>query len=228
MARIRSATNLMTGPIEKGANDGQDKYCKDFIPFLKAELLKPAGISKTNAKVKVKGKRKQSDSIEADTVSPAVSITSTPAKASWGAFEPLHDILDIVSSMISGTTILSVLLLVMTVLWVRQAYFSPHHGATGRSVMMTPQRLAAYEEMWRREESGLWNWLEDRVSLDNIGGNDQRGHLLERNNMAGKIDNEQMSEREVDEAIRTTEEKLASLKAAVAMKKAKKGKGQKK
>lgn len=176
----------------------------------------------------MKGKRKQSDTVETDIVSPAVSTTNTPTKSSWGALEPLHDILDIVSSMIDGTTILSVLLLVMTVLWVRQAYFSAQHGATGRSVMMTPQRLAAYEEMWRREESGLWNWLEDRVNLDSIGGNDQGGPLLERNKMASKIDNEQMSEREVDEAIRTTEEKLASLKAAVAMRKAKKDKAQKK
>jgi len=186
------------------------------------------GASKASGKAKVKGKRKQSDTIETDVASPTITTNQTPTETSWGALEPLRDILNIVSSMISGTTLLSLLLLVMTVLWVRQAYFAPHRGTTGRSVMMTPQRLAAYEEMWRREESGLWNWLEDRVNMDGIGDIAQRRQLLERNSMVSKMNGEEMSEREVDEAIRTTEEKLASLKAVVAMKKGKKGKGQKK
>jgi len=93
--------------------------------------------------------------------------------------------------------------------------------------MMTPHKLAAYEEMWRREESGLWNWLEDRVGLDAIGddvaGKESR-HLLSRNDMAAKVNNEQMSDREVDEAIRVTEEKLSALKATVNRKKGAKAK----
>jgi len=93
--------------------------------------------------------------------------------------------------------------------------------------MMTPHKLAAYEEMWRREESGLWNWLEDRVGLDAIGddvaGKESR-QLLSRNVMAAKVSNEQMSDREVDEAIRVTEEKLSALKAAVVKKKGAKAK----
>ena len=209
------------GPIEKGANDGQDKYCKEFIPFLKGELVKP--VSKTNGKVKAKGKRKQSDTIENGPISSTGGLTKTPSKTSWGMFDPLRDIIEASSTVINGTMILSVLLLVMTILWVRQAYFHRDHAATGRSVMMTPQRLAAYEEMWRREESGLWNWLEDRVGLEGIGVNDEKRHLRERNSMGNRIEDEQMSEREVNEAIRTTEEKLASLKAAVSRKKAKKG-----
>lgn len=87
---------------------------------------------------------------------------------------------------------------------------------------MTPQRMAAYEEMWRREENGLWNWLEDRIGLDNIGQVNQRRHLMEYKSMATIIEEEEMSEREIAEAIRTTEEKLASLKAAVSVKNSKK------
>ena len=93
--------------------------------------------------------------------------------------------------------------------------------------MMTPHKLAAYEEMWRREESGLWNWLEDRVGLDAFGDDvsaKESRHLLSRNDMAAKVSNEQMSDREVDEAIRVTEEKLSALKAAVDRKKGAKAK----
>lgn len=190
-------------------------------------------VAKNGKVIKVKGKRKPSDTGETGLTSPTVTTSLTSSsQTSWGVLDPVRDIFDAVSSVISGTTILSFLLLVMTVLWIRQAYFTPRNAATGRSVMMTPQRLAAYEEMWRREENGLWNWLEDRVGMDGLSDDNDRWHILQRNGMASKIEDEQMSEREVEEAIRTTEEKLASLKAAVSLKKAKTGqkagKGQKK
>ncbi|KAI9809441.1 MAG: hypothetical protein M1826_003905 [Phylliscum demangeonii] len=31
-----------------------------------------------------------------------------------------------------------------------------------------PACSAAYEEWWRREESGLWDWLDERVELDRL------------------------------------------------------------
>jgi hypothetical protein len=124
--------------------------------------------------------------------------------------------------MVDSTTIFAALFILMTILWLRQAYFQPHASSGGRGVMMTPHKLAAYEEMWRREESGLWNWLEDRVGLDAIGddvSSKESRHLLSRNDMAARVGNEQMSDREVDEAIRVTEEKLSALKAAMEKKK---------
>lgn len=90
----------------------------------------------------------------------------------------------------------------------------------------SPERLAAYEEIWRREESNLWNWLEDRVGLDSIyvptGDSTQkdRQKVLAARNMGKKVMDERMSERQMGDAIRVTEERLAALKEAVARKNA--------
>ena len=34
----------------------------------------------------------------------------------------------------------------------------------------TPERIAAYEEIWRREEGVLWDWLEERVGAERMHG----------------------------------------------------------
>ena len=99
-----------------------------------------------------------------------------------------------------------------------------------------PQRVAAYEEMWKREESDLWDWIEDRAGLDRLhgGGGVGRGGSEEKDGMdvrkpahgrkkgeAGfrtadeKLREDKMNEREIQEAIRVTEEKLKVLKAVV-------------
>lgn len=91
----------------------------------------------------------------------------------------------------------------------------------------SPQRLAAYEELWRREESHLWDWLEDRAGLDGVyapsteGGKRDRQKILAARDMGKRIDDERMSERQMDDAIRVTEERLSALKDAVASKKQK-------
>lgn len=92
----------------------------------------------------------------------------------------------------------------------------------------TPERIAAYEEIWRREESALWDWLEDRVGLEgvytpqvaNAAGQQERQKILQAKSMEKKLQGSGMSERQMDDAIRTTEVKLAALKEAVKRKKA--------
>lgn len=85
-----------------------------------------------------------------------------------------------------------------------------------------PQRLAAYEEMWRKEESELWNWLEDRVGLDGIAIPTmarQSALRVPRNNRKAQserefkdsLDGETLSDREMDYAIRSTRERLDTL-----------------
>jgi hypothetical protein len=75
----------------------------------------------------------------------------------------------------------------------------------------TPERIAAYEEMWRREESELWSWLEERVGMDRVnlhtGVNTDQAKSIDE-----KLREEKVSEREIDTAIRVTEEKLNALK----------------
>ena len=77
----------------------------------------------------------------------------------------------------------------------------------------TPERIAAYEEIWRREESELWDWLEERVGMERL--REATRNPGERKNLEDKLRDEKMEERELDSAIRVTEEKLKVLKGGV-------------
>lgn len=91
--------------------------------------------------------------------------------------------------------------------------------------MYRPERIAAYEEMWRREDSELWEWLEERVGMDrlNDGRSGNRKRAMEPKSVEDNLRVSRMDEKEVDEAIRVTEEKLRVLKG-VMEKKSKTGK----
>jgi hypothetical protein len=80
-----------------------------------------------------------------------------------------------------------------------------------------PQRLAAYEEMWRAEESDLWDWIEERTGLDQLGANplQARRRMVEPRTVEEKLREDRMDDRELREAIRVTEEHLKVLKAVV-------------
>ena len=114
----------------------------------------------------------------------------------------------------SVTGLLAIALLIMTFLYLR----SPSSVGSSRdsfafSGLATPERLAAYDQLWRREESQLWEWLEDRLQLDEFRVHaqvpSQDDRLLKS-----------MSDRQIDDAIRVTEERLQSLKGVVEHKKA--------
>lgn len=100
-----------------------------------------------------------------------------------------------------------------------------------------PDRVAAYEEMWRREDSELWEWLEERVGVGRLSngglGGDGRGpsaaassasaaafaakkkKAVEPRTLEERIREEKMDGRQVEEAIRVTEEKLEVLRDAM-------------
>lgn len=149
----------------------------------------------------------------------------------WGLFEPLRPIFgpftSILSPFINSQVIIAVLFSLLVYTWLFPSSHRNHGvGFPGYS---EPERIAAYQELWRREESDLWDWLEDRVGLDQIGAaklGEQRKASAERE-MQKVLRDESMTEREVDEALRVTEEKLEALKGAVGRKKGKKegGKG---
>lgn len=162
-------------------------------------------------------------------------------QGTWGFLEPVHGVLapvgDILGPLLGPEVILGALLFIMTVLWLRSAYWSSPSASVGKvgglggAGPLTPQRLAAYEELWRREESDLWTWLEDRIGLDGLeiplassssssaGGagaaNAKQDALRDRRSVDSRLDEERMSQRQVEEAIRVTEEKLEALKRAV-------------
>lgn len=88
-------------------------------------------------------------------------------------------------------------------------------------VGVSPQRIAAYEELWRREESDLWDWMEERLEVAYpVGGRDEKTvgqarAAKEKLGGKGKVKRGRMREREVEEAIRVTEERLGVLKRAI-------------
>ena len=102
------------------------------------------------------------------------------------------------------------------------SWFTPSRPSAGSGLGSAgpPERAIAYEELWRREESELWNWLEDRVGMRDVHAPAEMEDLRERQKvlrereMGKRLEGEGMRAREVDDAIRVTEERLAAVKGA--------------
>ena len=200
-----SAKSWLKGPIEKGASEGQLQYGKDIVAFLKAQVS-----GGKVAKVKTKKGKKKRTLTDSSAPAPIQDVEQPATKAiSWGPLEPVHAILsaivDILEPMISVNAILGVLLVFASLLLVRQSYFGP------RTVLPAAQRTAAYDEIWKNEEAELWRWLEDRIGMDEIA----TPRTGQKRTFAARIDNELLSERDMDDAIRVTQERLEALKEVV-------------
>ncbi|RDW78708.1 GRAM and VASt domain-containing protein [Aspergillus mulundensis] len=224
-----SGKSWLKGPIEKGAIDGQGSFGTDLIAALKGAVAPRGRAAGGKGGAKGKGRRKKGDAASDEgATADAKSVADTsPKKAeSWGVFEPLRGILgpvaDILEPLWNGNVAVLVIGILLFMLFFRQPShpaLSSDMGYNGHSI---PQRLAAYEEMWRREESELWNWLEDRVGLDGIAVptmNRQSDSHNFRNSrrsqrereLKDSLSEETLSDREMDHAIRSTRERLDTL-----------------
>ena len=151
----------------------------------------------------------------------------------WGLLQPLHGTLgplfDIFSSIISANIIIGILIFLLLVTWLRIPSRSSK-GAVGFPQISTPERIAAYEEIWRREEHSLWDWLEERIRMEGIAyptssldsdqealkkARRQREQSLKLRAIKEKLAEKNMSEREIDDAILVAEEKLEVLRKAL-------------
>lgn len=138
------------------------------------------------------------------------------ASADWGLLEPLRGLLGPVADLVGTRTVIGVLCVLVLWLWWRTPSASGDLALGGGRV--SPARMAAYEEMWRREEGELWRWLENRVGAEGGGSGDRIWESLReskkerRESGAGKQD---MNQREVEEAIRVTKERLEVLEDVV-------------
>lgn len=207
-----------------------------MIKALKAGVSTRPRAGTVNSKIK-KGKRRKGDTGPAPKTQFSEKPTSSAQQqdSSWGLLEPLHGIfgpvVDIFSPMISANMIIGFLLFIIIFNWLRGPK-TTSSNSLGYPGMSTPQRIAAYEEIWRKEESDLWNWLEERVGMQGIAYPDssgdqeavakarrQREQSLRGKGMRKKLADVKMSGREVDHAIRVTEERLDVLKRAVEEKK---------
>ncbi|KAI1881325.1 hypothetical protein JX265_000151 [Neoarthrinium moseri] len=210
----------LKGPIEKGANDGQIQYCKDLFASLKAAITsRPIAANGAVGKGKKrKGKKLQETSKESLA---ATSESIAKGSQDWGLLEPLHGLLgplvDIIKPILTGNVVYGLLVGLLVASWFGFG-LNPRQniGGYGPGIGFPahPERLMAYEEVWRREESDLWDWLEERVGLHRINDDTApiRKRVVEPRTMEERLREDRMTEREVEEAIRVTEEKLHVLK----------------
>lgn len=135
--------------------------------------------------------------------------------------EPLHGILgplvDIVTPILTGNVVYGLLVGLLVASWFGFG-FHPRQNAGGYGSGIGfpghPDRLVAYEEMWHREESDLWDWLEERVGLHRMhdGPAPIRKRVAEPRAVEDRLRADKMTDREVEEAIKVTEKKLQVLR----------------
>lgn len=215
-------------PIEKGANEGQQTYGNDLVKALRATISKPRGAI-MDSKAARAGKKKKRAGEATDM--PVTTVEHQTKEENWGMLELLRGLLgpvvDTFKPFATGPAAV-VILFLLFMLWLR----SPTSTAVGYSGFNGAQRMAAYEEMWRREEGELWDWLEHRVGIEGLvlgnanrdrtlnqrnsnadakKASRQRQKLLVGNNIEARLREEKMVEREMEDAIRITQERLRVL-----------------
>ncbi|KAL1999762.1 hypothetical protein VTN02DRAFT_4056 [Thermoascus thermophilus] len=228
-----SGKSWIKGPIEKGANDGQVSFGNDLVKALKASLAprSPAtGPSKGKGKGG-KGKRKKGDAAIPAVAEVPASAETPKEPEGWGMLEPLRaplsPVVDVLKPLWNGNVAVGVIVFLLFLVFMRgpsRQPAAPSHGGVAYPGLTVPQRLAAYEEMWRREESELWNWLEDRVGMDGLSfpiidrtheslmhQRELRQRLRAGKDLVARLNEERMSEREMGHAIRVTRERLEAL-----------------
>ncbi|CAI7626463.1 unnamed protein product [Penicillium glandicola] len=222
-----SGKSWLKGPIEKGAIDGQTTFGNELVKALQVGVV-PRG--RVNGGGRSKGKRKKGDGAGRESTTAAslkVATDSNPGKGeSWGLLEPVRPILEPFTSILSPLWSSNFAILIIAILFY-MAFFrsssssSTHSREVGCPGYGLPQRLAAYEEMWRREETELWNWLEDRVGMDGMvfphvyrspephpSRRSYGASTSEERELAARLREEKISDREMDHALRTTRQRL--------------------
>lgn len=186
--------------------------------------IKLAVSSRRGTAVAVPGKSKKKGRKEKSSKSSPGKLDGTsdnksPTAESWGLLEPLHGplgpVVDIIKPLLSGNMGYGLLVGLLVAAWFGFGQSRGPAGGKGMGYFGTPERIAAYEEIWRREESDLWDWLEERVGMDRVHHVRSSGKSDEGKTFDEKLREERMSEREVEIALKVTEEKLNALKAVV-------------
>lgn len=162
--------------------------------------------------------RKRSKTQDQDEV-PAPIATPSPStqakQSNWGLLEPVRSLLGPVADIIDSLFTPQAVITILGVLLIYSWFFRGSSTAVGPNQWSTAQRQVAYDEIWQHEESELWNWLEERVALDRAHVSVSDARVRSDDKKQEHISPDTMKEREVDEAIRVTEQKLKALKDSV-------------
>ncbi|VUC21812.1 unnamed protein product [Clonostachys rosea] len=219
-----SGKSWLKGPIEKGANDGQIQYCKELFAAIRSSISSRGrsgtGSNGATAKSKKKSKKNKINQLASESTEKG-SVPQPDTKQSWGALEPIRVVVeplsDIIKPLLTGNVMYGLLVGLLVSSWFGFG-FTPGRNHPGNGIGLDgPDRLIAYEEIWRREDSELWDWLEERVGLErlNDAGGNPRKRATQPRVFEQKMKEDRMDAREVEEAMRVTEEKLRILQEAV-------------
>jgi hypothetical protein len=200
-------------------------YANSLVAALRAAVAsKIASAPKTpggarNGKSK---KRSKTAALEDAPALPAPTAATAPKQPNWGMLDPIRPLVpfaDTIDMLFAPKVVITVLGALLVYAWFfRAAAGAP--GPRGAAVNWSAQqRHIAYDEIWRREESELWKWLEQRVAIDRVQHEVNGGHKFvpdqEGEGNVGEGEGRDIKQREMDEAIRVTEERLRVLKGRV-------------
>ena len=174
----------------------------------------PKAIGK-GGKGKKRSKTQNTDDMVAAPTPEAAPIPQSK-EPSWGPLDPLRSLLPgpVVSIIDVLCTTQNIILILGALLIYAWFFRSPTASLGPHGHLSTAQRQVAYEQIWRSEEAELWKWLEERVALDRVHSAVTPG-VLQGQELQSRLVAEDLQERQIDEAIKTTEEKLRALKGAV-------------
>jgi hypothetical protein len=189
-------------------------------------VARPKSSTVANGAGPKKRKGRKGRSLPSNPTSDGEQVSKPAAKQDWGLLEPVRPLLspfvDILKPVLTGNVVYGLLVGLLVATWFGfGSNASARHYGRELGYVANADRVAAYEEMWGREESELWEWLETRVGLERLNGAPPAAVVAPRKRSADarameeKIREERMSEREIKEAIRVTEEKLKVLKSVV-------------
>jgi hypothetical protein len=213
-----------SGPIESGAGSGQTAYNKTLLAALRREIApkRAAPPSKPGKNGKSKKRR---DTSARGTPPPAAAPPPAPVSNSWGVLEPLKPVLGPVVDVLKPFIPANFALVVVTVLvtWIVATRLRPPQVAQTPALAIPGGQERYWDEKWRAEEEGLWEWLEDRVGLDTVPQARQRGFEKSvREKTAGKV----MKQRQMEEAIGVLKERLELMEKVMEKEKAEKAGGE--
>jgi hypothetical protein len=212
-----------------------------LVKALKAAVSRPRAAT-AGSKTAKGGKRRRKG---ATSPVPTASTETEKKEEDWGVLEvfrgPLDPVVSFFKPVANGPVAIGIIVILLFMLWFRGPS-RPSDGSVGYLGYSSANRIAAYEELWHREESELWDWLEDRVGFDELALGDnvgkakrregkkdskimlkQRQKILGGKDVEAKLNEERMSEREMEDAIRVTQERLHVLKGVVEKRKNEQG-----
>ncbi|KAI5285267.1 hypothetical protein KEM54_000701 [Ascosphaera aggregata] len=227
-----SGKSWFKGPIEKGSNDGQLAYTEDLLKAVKAAIsAQSRGLSASSKNGKgSKSKRKREPTKEPEAVAEKATTEAQQRASSWGVFEPLHSplsaVCDMLKPLLTGNLAVIVILILAILVWCRSPNVPANHVHPAH--LSLHDRIALYEDLWLRQEHELWEWLEERVGLNdhtylpsqhesrNVQNNRVRRQLANaERTLDAHIEMGRMSQQEMEEAIRLTQARLEVLQKAV-------------